>query len=144
MSTEFPYEDIINQPAHISKKHPQASLSDRAARFSPFAAITGYGDMITEVARVTDERIHLDTNITDHLNYILQHIQRDIKNSPWVSITYYIPDTKKDGGSYVTMRDQVKRIDTISQQLHLVSHEQISISNIIDLELDSPHSQCTQ
>uniref|UniRef100_UPI004056B7E8 hypothetical protein n=1 Tax=Agathobacter sp. TaxID=2021311 RepID=UPI004056B7E8 len=60
MAEKFPYEDIINLPPHISKKHPQPSMMDRAARFAPFAAITGYEEMVLEEARVTEERIDLD------------------------------------------------------------------------------------
>ncbi len=88
MSNHFPYEDIVNLPSHISKKYPQASLADRAARFSPFAAIAGYEDMVTEVARTTNEKITLDDNILELLNHKLELIREAIHNKPLVSITY--------------------------------------------------------
>ena len=53
------YEDIINMPHHISKKHPRLSMEQRAAQFAPFAALTGYEEQVMETARVTENRIDI-------------------------------------------------------------------------------------
>ena len=60
MTERFPYEDIVNLPPHISRNHPQPTMMERAARFAPFAAITGYEEMVLEEARVTVDRVDLD------------------------------------------------------------------------------------
>ena len=75
MAEKFPYEDIVNLQPHISKKHPQPTMMDRAARFAPFAAITGYEEMVLEEARVTEERIELDEGTLSILNEKLNMIQ---------------------------------------------------------------------
>ncbi len=135
MSNQFPYEDIVNLPAHISQKYPQASLADRAARFSPFAAITGYEDMVTEVARTTDEKIQLDDNVLELLNNKLELINASIQDKPLVSIKYFVPDHKKNGGSYETIKGRVKRINSYFMQIELISGEQVPIADIVEIDL---------
>ena len=75
MDEKFPYEDIIHLPRPISKKHPQPTMAERAARFAPFAAITDYEEMVLEEARVTEERITLDENALTLLNEKLNILQ---------------------------------------------------------------------
>lgn len=111
MADKFPYEDIVNLPPHISMKYPQATMADRAARFSPFAAITGYEDMVLEAARVTEEKIDLDEGTKAMLNEKLQMIIEFLDERPIVTITYFVPDKKKAGGTYVNFTDTVKCVD---------------------------------
>ena len=96
MADKFPYEDIVNLPPHISKKHPQPSMMDRAARFAPFAAITGYEEMVLEEARVTEEQIHLDEDAVALICEKINMIQEFIDEEPEVKITYFEPDKKKN------------------------------------------------
>ena len=103
MAEKFPYEDIVELPPHISKKHPQPTMMDRAARFAPFAAITGYEEMVLEEARVTEERVDLDEGALSLLNEKLNMIQEFIDEEPEIKITYFEPDKKKSGGAYVTV-----------------------------------------
>ena len=111
MAERFPYEDIVDLPHHVSRKHPQPTMADRAARFAPFAAITGYEEMVLEEARITDDRIELDENSKAALNEKLNMILEFIDEQPEVSITYFEPDKRKAGGAYVTVTGTVKRID---------------------------------
>ena len=92
MNEKFPYDDIVNLPRPISKKHPQPPLSERAARFAPFAAITGYEEMVLEEARVTEERIELDECALALLNEKLNILQNNLSQSPEITVTYFAPD----------------------------------------------------
>ena len=136
MAEKFPYEDIVNLPPHISKKHPQPSMLDRAARFAPFAAITGYEEMVLEEARVTEERIDLDEGALALLNEKLNMIQEFLDEEPEVTITYFEPDKKKSGGAYITITGTVKRIDEHEHLVILTDGKKIRIEDIYALESD--------
>lgn len=134
MAEKFPYEDIVNLPPHISKKHPQPSMMDRAARFAPFAAITGYEEMVLEEARVTEERIDLDEGALALLNEKLNMIQEFLDEEPEVTITYFEPDKKKFGGAYITITGIVKRIDEYERLVIMKDGAKIFIDSIYDLQ----------
>lgn len=134
MAEKFPYEDIVNLPPHISKKYPQPTMADRAARFAPFAAITGYEEMVLEEARVTEERTDLDEDSQVRLNEKLSMILEFLEEEPEVKITYFEPDKKKSGGAYVTVTGAVKRIDEYEQLVILMDGSRIRIGDIYGLE----------
>lgn len=134
MSEKFPYEDIIHLPPHISEKHPRPTMTERAARFAPFAAITGYEEMVLEEARVTEERAELDENTLTVLNEKLNILQDSLAEKPEVRITYFLPDAKKAGGSYVTLAGTVKRIDEYNRILIMTDGKTIPIDEIFNLE----------
>ena len=136
MAEKFPYEDIVNLPPHISKKHPQPSMMDRAARFAPFAAITGYEEMVLEEARVTEERIDLDEGALALLNEKLNMIQEFLDEEPEVTITYFEPDKKKSGGAYVSIAGVVKRIDEYEHLVILTDGKKILVEDIYAIESD--------
>ena len=92
------YEDIINLPHYVSPVHPPMPLSDRAAQFAPFAALTGYGDVIKETARQTDRKPELTEEEKQELDYKLQMAVSLPGEKPAVTITYFVPDKKKAGG----------------------------------------------
>lgn len=127
------YDDIINLPHHVSKKHPQMSLYMRSAQFAPFAALTGYEDAIKETAREVQERIEIDEELRSILDSKLQIIIENLKFNPEISITYFVPDIKKDGGEYVTVSGIVKKIDMYNQLIYLVNNIQIPTNEIIDI-----------
>lgn len=135
MGDKFPYEDIINLSPHISKKYPQASRSDRAARFSPFAAITGYEDMVIEAARVTEEKIELEESarrdLDEKLNMVMEHLQE----KKIVEITYFMQDTMKSGGAYVTTIGSVKRMDEYHRLLLMEDGKDVRIDDIFNIEI---------
>ena len=136
MAERFPYEDIVDLPHHVSKKHPQPTMADRAARFAPFAAITGYEEMVLEEARITDDRIELDENSKAALNEKLNMILEFIDEQPEVSITCFEPDKRKVGGAYVTITGTVKRIDEYEHLVIMTDGKKIRIDDIFGLESD--------
>ena len=134
MAERFPYEDIVDLPHHISKKHPQPTMADRAARFAPFAAITGYEEMVLEEARVTDERIEMDESSKAALNEKLNMILEFVDEQPEVSITYFEPDMRKAGGAYITVIGTVKRIDEYEHLVIMTDGKKINIDEIYNLQ----------
>ncbi len=143
------YAEIIDLPHWESVNHPHMSLYDRAAQFAPFAALTGYDDMVTEEARLVDNRIELDDTSIEILNRKLSYLADMISGGrkPQVTITYFVPDQLKSGGQYETVCEEIRSIDNIKRQLVLEKrtgfagqHSVISIEDIIELhseELDS-------
>ena len=136
MAEYFPYEDIVNLPRHISKVHPQATMTDRAARFSPFAAISGYEDMVKEAARVTEERIDITDATKELLNEKLNMIVEFLDEEPEVTITYFEPDKKKDGGAYISITGTVKKIDEYERIVLMTDEKKIKIDEIYAIESD--------
>lgn len=134
MAERFPYEDIVDLPHRVSKKHPQPTMADRAARFAPFAAITGYEEMVLEEARITDDRIELDENSKAALNEKLNMILEFIDEQPEVSITCFEPDKRKAGGAYVTVTGTVKRIDEYEHLVIMTDGKKINIDDIYNLQ----------
>ena len=127
------YDDIINLTHHESKKHPRMSNAARAAQFAPFAALTGYDDVIKETARLTSERIEINEELKVILDAKLQIIHDKVSAKPEVTFTYFVPDTKKDGGSYVTVIGKVIKIDEFSQKIILENRTEIPIPEIVDI-----------
>ena len=134
MADNFSYEDIVNLPPHISKKHPQPTMLERAARFAPFAAITGYEEMVLEEARVTEERIELDEGTLAMLNEKLNIIHDSLDSEPVIQITYFEPDKKKSGGAYISVTGTVKRIDEYERIVIMSDGKKIRIDEIFGLE----------
>ena len=110
------YDDIINLKRPISK-HPKMSLYQRSAQFAPFAALTGYEGQVKETARLTDRRIELDEEMKLILDLKIQVIKEMLSDNPEVEITYFIPDTRKDGGKYETIINNVKKIDSYNEHI---------------------------
>lgn len=129
-----PYDDIINLPHHVSAFRPRMSALDRAAQFSPFAALTGFGDAVKETARLTDERVDLDEDAKAALNVRLLMIQEQLDDQPQVFITYFKPDDKKAGGAYITAKGCVKIIDAYERTVVMKGGARISINDIIKID----------
>ena len=134
MNEKFPYENIVNLPRPVSKKHPEPPLSERAARFAPFAAITGYEEMVLEEARVTEEKIELDECALTIIDKRLNILQNHLSQSPEITVTYFVPDKKKNGGAYRTVTGIVKRIDPYKKFLFMSDDDKIQIEDIYKLE----------
>ncbi|MBQ7861930.1 MAG: hypothetical protein IJ349_07000 [Clostridia bacterium] len=128
------YKDIIDLPHHQSKKRQQMSLIDRAAQFSPFAALTGHNDAIIETARLTDRQIELDEGTKSIINEKIQMISDHLSENPTVTITHFEPDIKKDGGAYLSTTGTVKRIDEFKREILMTDGRIISIERISDIE----------
>ena len=127
------YKDIINLPHHVSKNHPRMSLNNRSAQFAPFSALTGYSEKIKETARITDKKIELDEGLKTVINKRLQIIKENIKSVPQVTITYFIKDQRKSGGSYKTIITNIKKIDEVNKIFILTNNEKIQIDDIINI-----------
>ena len=133
MKYDRQYDDIINLPHHISKKHPQMSLYARSAQFAPFAALTGYEEAVTETAREVGERIDIDDELRNILDSKIQMLSEQIKKKHEIIFTYFIPDLTKDGGKYINVTGIIKKIDTIKQLIILEDKTEIPINEIIDI-----------
>lgn len=134
MSNTDKYNDIINLPHHVSPDRRQMSMIDRAAQFSPFAALTGHSEAIDEVARYTENAPFLDENTKDILNEKLQLIAESLSNEPVVSITFFRPDAKKSGGAYIIKTGIVKNIDSFNRELLFADNSHIPIDSIIEID----------
>lgn len=148
------YDDMLFLPHHVSHNHPPMTVLNRAAQFAPFAALTGYDAAISETARQTSEKIELDENsreiLDEKLQLILEHMQkvareapisdgcaqlRNIsKDYPEVEITYFRPDEKKDGGKYLTVTAQIKKLDSYDNTIVTLDGSRIAIDDVIDLQ----------
>ena len=126
------YDDIINLKRPISK-HPKMSLYQRSAQFAPFAALTGYEGQVKETARLTDRRIELDEEMKLILDLKIQVIKEMLSDNPEVEITYFIPDTIKDGGKYETIINNVKKIDSYNEHIIMQNNLKIEIKEIINI-----------
>ena len=140
MSDEHKYDDIIHLPHHVSATHPQMSLADRAAQFSPFAALTGHDAAIKETQRITDEWVEPDEDKKELLDEKLQMIRESLsgekggQNLPEIKFTYFQPDEKKSGGAYLTISGKVKKIDEYNHQVILEDETALTIEHIVDIE----------
>ena len=106
-----PYDDIIQLPHPTSARHPRMSLSNRAAQFSPFAALSGHSAALAETARLTDQQIELSDDDKAELDQKQRILLEHINEHPEIMVTWFQPDEKKDGGQYITTTGRLKRFD---------------------------------
>lgn len=132
-----PYDDILHLPHPTSKRHPRMPIADRAAQFSPFAALTGHKAAIEETARVTDRRIELDEDAKEQLDQTLQLLLERIDEQPEITVTWFSPDKKKAGGQYHTATGKLKRIDTQESRLILTDGTQIPLEDLLEIRIES-------
>jgi len=128
------YDDIINHKHHQSATHPHMSLHDRAAQFAPFAALTGYDDLVVEEARLTDDKFELEEGVLETLNRAHQILLAHIAEKPLVTVTYFVADTKKKGGKYVTKQGNLNKIDEYNQAYIFTDGTVIPIVNILVIQ----------
>lgn len=128
------YDDIIKLPHFVSKRYPQMSMHDRAAQFSPFAALTGYDDLVKETARITDQKVDLDEYILDNLNERLCILKKNLSERTEVDITYFQEDLKKSGGRYINKHGIIKKIDEFTGSILFEDGVMIPIGNICEIE----------
>lgn len=128
------YDDIIHLPHHQSGTRLHMFLHDRAAQFSPFAALTGYDAAVEEAARLTEQKLELSEEEKAALSAKLTEIKEHIKERPEVTVTYFVPDERKAGGTYVTVTGTVRRIDEFERVVVMQDQSRIPIEGIIDLQ----------
>ena len=124
------YDDIIDHPHHVSAKHPPLPPESRAAQFSPFAALTGYGDAVVEAARRTGSRIDLDPDEMERIDAVLQ----DLTRGDAVRVEHFVPDRRKAGGSYHDTRGTVKKLDPLGKLLVFEDGAEIAFQDILTIE----------
>lgn len=128
------YNEIIYLPHHVSKTRPQMPMSDRAAQFAPFAALTGYDAAIKETGRLTDERIELDVEALSALDMKYQLLMEALDEAPEVTITYFQPDERKAGGKYVSAVGTVKKIDDFERRITMQDGVKIPMDDVLSIE----------
>jgi len=128
------YADIINMPHHVSAKRPQMSMADRAAQFSPFAALTGYDAAIKETGRLTDEKIELEEDALLALDEKLRQIVDSPENCENVDITYFKADATKDGGAYITATGRINKLDDYQRLIVLDDGKVIPMDDVLSIE----------
>ena len=130
---KHPYDDIIDLPHHVSERHPQMSMYNRAAQFAPFAALTGHNAAITEAARLTEAEQELSESDAEVLNRKLAYLQ-SLDEKPTISVTYFVPDDKKEGGSYHTATGIVKSVEPDKGVLQFENGTGILVIRIKDID----------
>ena len=128
------YDDIIHLPHHVSQTHPQMPMCDRAAQFSPFAALTGYGAVIRETGRLTETRPELDEDAKGELDHRLARLSALLESRPLVAVTYFQPDAKKEGGAWLVVTGVVRKIDEYHRALVIEGGLQVPISDLLSLD----------
>ena len=131
-----PYDDMIDLPHPTSKKHPRMSIRDRAAIFSPFAALSGHGAAIAETARLTDPRMELDEDTKAELDRRQAMLLEHIEEQPEVTVTWSQPDERKEGGAYLTVTGRLKKIDEAERTLTLLDGMSILLEDVVGIESD--------
>ena len=128
------YQDMLYLPHPVSQKHAAMPRRDRAAQFSPFAALTGYDAAVKETGRLTDEKIELDEESLTALNVRYQMLTDALEKRPEVRITYFEPDERKAGGAYVTTVGAVRKIDDFEQTIIMQGGTRIPMEDVLSLE----------
>lgn len=132
------YDDILYKPHHVSASHPQMPLWDRAAQFSPFAALTGHDEAIREAARLTESFAELDEEQKEQLDKRLQILLAKIEAEPYsepeIRAIYFEPDVRKNGGAYVSVCGKVKKMDKYSHQILFADGTILPGGNLFSLE----------
>jgi hypothetical protein len=128
------YDEIMGLPHHVSKTRPQMPMSDRAAQFAPFAALTGYDAAIKETGRLTDERIELDVEALSALDMKYQLLMEALDEAPEVTITYFQPDERKAGGKYVSAVGAVKKIDDFERRITMRDGTRIPMDDVLSID----------
>ena len=131
------YDDILNMPHHVSSARPHMSMHDRAAQFSPFAALVGYDDAVKETSRLTNEKQELTADKIKDLNQKIAFLNEHADKSLEITIEYFVPDEKKSGGKYVTLSGHFRRIDEYNHNMVFVSGEEVTLNDIFKIELST-------
>ena len=131
-----PYDDIINLPHHVSAARKKMSMTDRAAQFSPFAALKGYEDSIEEMRRVTDCGAEIDMDGAAMLNEKISLLSQNQKAHPEVTVIYFQPDERKRGGAYCCVTGELKKIDAYQKLLILEDGTAIGFEQLHDIHAE--------
>lgn len=126
------YADIINLPHHEPTTQPRMPQQNRAASFSPFAALTGHDALISEAGRLTEAEAELSESAMEEINARLQLAVGTGENQPEVTVTYFVPDEKKEGGAISMHTGRIKRVDELERIIIFTDGTKIPIDKIYD------------
>lgn len=133
MKENHAYDDIIHCSRPISGKRARMTNYDRAAQFSPFAALTGFDAAIAETGRITGDRIQQDEDEKQHLDMQMQEVLERLPEQPEVTVLWFRQDERKTGGAYVSTTGHVKKVDTYAGKLLLADGRGIPLEEIISI-----------
>ena len=136
MESNNRYDEIMKLPHHVSRTRPQMPMSDRAAQFAPFAALTGYEDAVRETGRLTDDRIEPEESSLNVLNAKIQLLRENLAGAPEIAFTYFKLDERKSGGAYLTATGTVKQIDDCERLIVLQDGTKLPMDDIVDMDGD--------
>ena len=128
------YDDMLHLPHPTSARHPRMPIAERAAIFSPFAALTGHAGAIAETARLTDQKMELDEDTKAELDRRQAVLLEHIAEQPEITVTWFRPDERKDGGAYFTTTGRLKKINEMNRVLILLDGTSIPLKDVADLE----------
>ena len=130
------YDDMLHLPHPTSARHPRMPIAERAAIFSPFAALSGHAGAIAEAARLTDQKMELDEDTKAELDRRQAVLLEHISEQPEITVTWFQPDERKDGGAYLTATGRLKKLDEVQRVLVLTDGTKIPLDDVAGLESD--------
>ncbi len=128
------YDDLLDRPHPVSSRHPRMAMTERAAQFSPFAALTGYGETVRETARLTEEKRELTADQQQEIDRRLKELQERLFSDPVVTAVYFEADPRKEGGSYQTVTGTVRKLDPERGTLTFSDGTVIPFGDLLSLE----------
>lgn len=131
------YDDIINMEHHVSEKHPRMKKEKRAAQFSPFAALTGYEEIVKETARTTQSKPEISDDEKTEIDSVLKYALDHRAERPKIRITYFKEDGKKSGGSVETVFGIIRKVDVLGRKVLLEDGLKISIDDLLKLDTEA-------
>lgn len=128
------YEAIIGMEHHVSSRHERMARLDRAAQFAPFAALTGYDDVIRETGRITKKRMMLDEDMKALLD---MRLSQAMESHVPVTVTWFVQDGRKEGGEYVSLTSPVAGVDAARGELRMECGSRIPLADVVDIVASS-------
>ncbi len=129
------YGDIIDHPHYVDPARPRMTLQNRAAQFSPFAALTGYEDLIDEAARQTSDRVELDESAKEEIGRRLG-VLLQMREPPEARIVRFVRDSRKEGGAYVETQAKIVSYDPQDRRIVTDGGERIPLDDVAELSAD--------